>query len=221
MNILEYALAKKMFGGTGSGGSDTPSGDMICTLVDPVNIGISAFRDCTELTSINLPNATIIQSEAFDNCTALTSIDLPNTTSIDSNAFDYCTALMSINLPNATIIQSHAFDNCTALTSIDLPNATSIESNAFDYCLSFDTLILRNTETVCQINATAVMGTKIMTAEGMPTGKGFVYVPTALYEQYVSNLAAQVMEGGYDEATATYLVTIVLRKIEDYPEICG
>lgn len=78
-----------------------------------------------------------------------------------------------------------------------------------------------NTETVCEFIATAVLGTKIMTAEGMPTGEGFIYVPTKFYETYVANLVAQVMQLGHDEATATYLVTAVLRKIEDYPDICG
>jgi hypothetical protein len=80
---------------------------------------------------------------------------------------------------------------------------------------------LSNTETVCTFIITAIVNTKILTAEGMPTGEGFIYVPTVFYETYVANLVAQVMMFGHDEATATYLVTAVLRKIEDYPEITG
>jgi hypothetical protein len=75
---------------------------------------------------------------------------------------------------------------------------------------------------MCQIDLTAIMGTKIATAEGVPTGEGFIYVPTALYEDYVANFVTQITVGlGQDEATAAYIARTVLRKIEDYPEICG
>ena len=55
----------------------------------------------------------------------------------------------------------------------------------------------------------------------MPTGEGFIYVPSALFEDYVANFAMQIVYGfGLDEATAQYMARAVLRKIEDYPEIC-
>ena len=185
-----------------------------------VTVGENAFANCTSLTNINLPLATSIGAYSFGNCTSLTNINLPKCKSIGSAAFSNCIALTNIDLPVATSVGNRAFLECNALTSIDLPLATSIGDSAF-YDTSLDTLILRNSETVCNLNVTALFGTKILTDEGMPTGEGFVYVPTALYEQYVASLVEQVMSGGHDEATAIYLITSVLRKIEDYPEICG
>lgn len=237
---IKNVLSITPFGVRVEGGDTGESGIVVCnletvtketTINDLENLNLSlpnvtsiddgVFENCTALTSIDLPNATIVGTNAFYNCSALTSIDLPNVTIVCAGAFENCTALTSIDLPNATIVSASVFENCTALTSIDLPKAATIDAVVFEGCTALDTLILRTTETVCNLDVSAVIDTKILTEEGMPTGEGFIYVPTAFYEQYVSNLAAQVMTMGYDEATATYLVTAVLRKIEDYPEICG
>jgi hypothetical protein len=126
-----------------------------------------------------------------------------------------------VDFPAATSIGYIAFYGCTALTTADFPAATSIEDSVFYGCTNLSTLILRNSGTVCQIIVTAVFGTKIVTEEGAPTGEGFVYVPTALYEGYVDLVAYQVEQLTGDAATAEHIARAVLRKIEDYPEICG
>jgi hypothetical protein len=113
--------------------------------------------------------------------------------------------------------------------SVDLPNATSIGEEAFSDCINLSSLILRNTESVCELNITAVVGTKIATAEGTLTGEGFIYVPTKFYEDYVALIAQQAamllvsqgMGEAEAQATAEYIARAILRKIEDYPEICG
>ncbi len=66
-------------------------------------IGESAFRDCTSLTSVTIPNSvTSIGGSAFEVCTSLTSITIPDSvTSIGSDAFRNCTSLAEINF-NAT-----------------------------------------------------------------------------------------------------------------------
>ena len=55
------------------------------------SIGDNAFRECTKLTSINLPACTSIHSYAFNSCKSLTSIKLANTSKIctlsNSDAF--------------------------------------------------------------------------------------------------------------------------------------
>ena len=77
------------------------------------------------------------------------------------------------------------------------------------------------------MDISAIVGTNIISAEGMPTGEGFIYVPSELYERYVADFVPKIValatEVGIpmDEATATYIITAILRKIEDYPEICG
>lgn len=59
-----------------------------------------AFRECTSLTSITIPDSvTIIEGAAFYGCTGLTSITIPDSvTSIESSAFLFCSSLLSITV---------------------------------------------------------------------------------------------------------------------------
>lgn len=75
-------------------------------------IGDYAFRHCSELTNVDLPNSiTIIKYEAFYGCSSLSSIYIPN---------------------SVRTIESEAFRN-SGLTSIYIPNSvTSIGYNVLD-----------------------------------------------------------------------------------------
>ena len=55
-------------------------------------IGFGAFSDCTDLTSVTIPNSvTSIGAYAFSGCSGLTSITIPNSvTSIENFAFEGC-----------------------------------------------------------------------------------------------------------------------------------
>ena len=68
------------------------------TTYSVTSIGDYAFKDCSSLTSITLPNSvTSIGESAFNSCSALTSITLPNSvTSIGGDAFYGCSALTSV-----------------------------------------------------------------------------------------------------------------------------
>ena len=84
------------------------------------SIGTAAFQDCTDLTSVTIPNSvTSIESGAFYNCSGLTSIEIPNSViSIGNHAFYGCSALTSIEIPNSvTSIGQYAFSGCSGLTS--------------------------------------------------------------------------------------------------------
>lgn len=78
-------------------------------------IGQDAFADCSDLTSITIPNSvTSIGLRAFQSCSKLNSITIPNSvTTIGSEAFYGCTGLTSITIPNSvTSIGSKAFCGC-------------------------------------------------------------------------------------------------------------
>ena len=103
------------------------------------SIGISAFRTCSGLTSVTIPNSvTSIGSEAFDGCRGLTSVTIPNSvTSIEAFVFNSCSSLTSVTIPNSVkSIGQNAFQYCSGLTSITIPNSvTSIGDYAFSGCI--------------------------------------------------------------------------------------
>ncbi len=115
------------------------------------SIGYDAFRGCSGLTSITIPNSvTSIGSSAFWGCRGLTSITIPNSvTSIGSYAFQYCSALTSVTIGiSVTSIGSGAFEDCSGLTSITIPNSvTLIEQWAFLDCSGLTSITIPNSVT--------------------------------------------------------------------------
>ena len=102
------------------------------------SIGNSAFSNCSQLTSIKIPDSvTSIGGAAFNGCAGLTSIEIPDgVTSIGNTAFSGCTGLTSITIPGGvTSIEAWTFNDCTSLTSITIPDGvTSIGDAAFSGC---------------------------------------------------------------------------------------
>ena len=114
-------------------------------------IGLSAFYNCTSLTSIEIPNSvTSIGSYAFEGCTSLTSVEIGDSvTSIGDYAFRGCTSLESIEIPNSvTSIGNYAFYNCTSLTSVEIGDSvTSIGQYAFYNCTSLTSVVIGDSVT--------------------------------------------------------------------------
>ena len=87
------------------------------------SIGDGAFKDCSRLTSVTIPNSvTSIEAGAFAECTGLTSVTIPNSvTSIKNSAFYDCSGLTSVTIGNGvTSIGNDAFKNCQALREINI-----------------------------------------------------------------------------------------------------
>ena len=117
-------------------------------------IGASAFKNCTRLSSIQMPEGlTIINNSAFEGCTGLDRIKVPNSVeTIYYNSFKGCRLLESVDFGTGLKIiggnteggtGSGAFENCTSLTSINLPRSvTTISASAFRGCTALERVSL-------------------------------------------------------------------------------
>lgn len=92
---------------------------------DVSTIGDKAFKDCSNLISITIPNSlTNIGKAAFSGCTGLTSLIIPEGVKIIENETFYgCTGLTSVSIPNSmTNIKGSAFYGCSSLTFVIIPS---------------------------------------------------------------------------------------------------
>ena len=108
------------------------------TVTGGTTLGTYAFKNCTSLTEILLPDTlTTIGKTAFSGCKNLVSITLPDSvTSIADFAFNGCTALTSVVIPHEiTSIGIYTFSGCSSLTSVSIPvSVTVIGDSAFNGC---------------------------------------------------------------------------------------
>lgn len=152
--------------GTGSisdySGTDIPwkaFKDSICTVVitDGITaIGSSAFRQCGNLTKVELPSSvTKIGTYAFYGDSELAEAALGNVIQIGDYAFCGDAKLAEAALENVSKIGSYAFQNCSGIVSAALTSVTEIGQNAFDGCSGLTSLSLGSEST-----AVVSMGTK-------------------------------------------------------------
>ena len=134
------------------------------------SIGSNAFRACTSLTSITMPNSiTSIGEYAFYNCKGLSSIEIPSSvTSIGDSTFSGCERLTSIIIPSSvTSIGAFAFSYCDSFISITIPGSVaSIGSGAFYLCESLTSITIL--EGVISICSSAFSSCKSLTSITIP-----------------------------------------------------
>ena len=128
-------------------------------------IGVGAFCNCWNLTSVSMPSVTTIGERAFYYCDALTSVSMPVATTIGDWAFSYCDKLTSVSMPAVTTIGDLAFENCDKLTSVSMPAVTTIGGSAFYSC---DGLTSVEMPEVSMVGAGAFAYCNALTSVSMP-----------------------------------------------------
>lgn len=159
----------------------------------------SFYRENQNLTKVDLPNITTL-NDTFARCYNLKSIHTPKVTILQGAVFAV-TPIEEIYLPLLTTISGNAFYQCELLKRLYFPKLTAISHNtAFQRCSILDTVIL-GADTVCTLSATTVFDNT-----PIKKGTGYIYVPSALVEEYKI-------------ATNWSVYANQFRAIEDYPEI--
>jgi hypothetical protein len=114
-------------------------------------ISASAFYDCTNLTSVTVPDSvTSIGMDAFELCPNLASILIPGSvTNIGAEAFRFCASLPILVIPAGVAnIESATFELCTSLTNVAIPSTvTSIGNSVFNECISLTHLTIPDSVT--------------------------------------------------------------------------
>ena len=138
-------------------------------------IGQSAFANCGNLESINIPvGLTDIGLGAFLGCISLKSIDMPNSVSfLGDSAFFGCTNLEYVNISNKiTAIPFYCFYNCRSLKEITLPSSvTTLLDKSLDS--GVENIYIKNIERVLACVSDALNNEKIN-----------VYVHANIFEEY-------------------------------------
>ena len=144
------------------------------------NLRSFAFAQCSQLTSISLPNLNGgIAQYCFYNCKALTTVDLPKAALIDIRGFENCSNLTDISLPAVTSVGQNAFYGCSALKTADFLTLSSlINQYAFYNCSVLTALILRSETMPTLYDYQTFYNTPIA------SGTGYIYVPAALVDTY-------------------------------------
>ncbi|MDO5137435.1 MAG: leucine-rich repeat protein [Oscillospiraceae bacterium] len=115
-------------------------------------IGEAAFED-TCLSSITLPQGlSYIDYDAFRGCSRLTNVTIPDTVSyLDEGIFRGCTSLANVTIPDSVkSLRGYVFEGCTSLQNIDIPDSiTWIDEATFANSAITSIVIPEGVEHIC------------------------------------------------------------------------
>ena len=136
------------------------------------SISAKAFMDCTNLTTISLPETLrTIGTCAFYGCSNLDGVTLPSSlTAIGTSAFAECTALTSVAIPSGVkTVDMETFKNCKSLTEVSIQGkVTEIGRGAFEDCTNLESISLP--ESVIKIGNYAFKSTALTGKFVIPSG---------------------------------------------------
>ena len=139
--------ATNAFGGSSIVSNEYIDGRGVLTFDQTVSgVGAFAFKECTTLSSILLPDSiTYLGTESFNGCNSLLHVTIPDAvTKIYPYAFFKCTSLTQVTIPEGvTSIEDGTFFGCSKLSQVIIPETvTSIGQSAFGDCTSLPNISL-------------------------------------------------------------------------------
>ena len=170
------------------------------------SIGAGAFKDCTEIDKITLPETiTTIKENAFKGCTDLFKITFPESVKvIGDGAFQDCDSLSLFDFSEGlTAIGDHAFAGCRQIRSLDLPaSLRSIGAHAFSGCEKLEQVALREGLESIGDGAFALSVLPKLTDFCIPASVTFIgenAFGEVKYESDLDNIIFAVEKGSYGE----------------------
>lgn len=101
-----------------------------------LSIGIDAFAQCRNLSSVIIDHCKSIDEMAFIRCSAIETISINECLYISGSAFMSCYSLKTVQIDACQQIGNSAFEQCSSLIGISGPACLSIGANAFSRCSS-------------------------------------------------------------------------------------
>ena len=144
----------------------------------------SAITDGTLSGELDIRNATSVRAYGCSYLPNITSVKAPNLVQSGDHGFFNCTSLEYAVFPSCTQLQPSSLRGCTSLKGVDIygrPEAQSISNQSMLGDTVLTTLILRNPNSVVQLNSTNTFEQSPFHSNG--TG-GTLYVPDALLSSY-------------------------------------
>ena len=170
-----------------------------------VKIGETAFKNCGALSNIELPNSiSNIGNSAFHSCSSLTAITIPDSIrTIEESTFNYCANLSSILIPDGVeIIGSFAFNDCYKLESVSIPaSVTDIGYCAFGNCENLKSVHITDVVSWCNISFGIIKSNPLEYADNLYINGEFV--KNLIIPEGVTNIAAHAFTGYSSLASIT------------------
>lgn len=177
--------------------------------------GHQSFMGCTQLTQVDLPVASgALGQMAFRDCSALVTVNIPNITVIGVQSFKFCSSITTLNLPKVTAIgpaatQGLSFWGCSSLTSVDMPVVEAINTGAFNSCAALPSLTFPSTLTAIDNTnhnmfkgCTSLTSITVEYSTLIPVIYNDAHVNKSIFQDILANVTLTVPNGKRDEYLA-------------------